>query len=82
MAVASVYGACRCNGPPRTLDDVTQSAYVEQSRVINTYMTLNTELELLAKPVTPSGFIPRLVSQLDISDQIRRGSANSQRMLG
>jgi len=23
MAVASVYGACRCNGPPGTLDDVT-----------------------------------------------------------
>ena len=33
MAAASVYGACRCNGRPRTLDDVTESARVAQSRV-------------------------------------------------
>ena len=33
MAAASFYGACRCNGRPRTLDDVTESARVAQSRV-------------------------------------------------
>jgi transcription initiation factor TFIIB len=29
MATASVYGACRCNGRPRTLVDITDSARVE-----------------------------------------------------
>ena len=72
MAVASVYGACRCNGRPQTLDDVTESARVEHSRVTNAYTTLNTELGLPAQPVTPSAFVPRLASDLDVSDQIRQ----------
>jgi len=72
MAAASVYGACRCNGRPRTLDDITESARVEQSRVTNAYTTLNTELGLPAQPVTPSAFVPRLASELDVSDQIRQ----------
>jgi transcription initiation factor TFIIB len=36
------------------------------------YMTLNTELDLPAQPVTPSAFVPRLTSELDVSDQIQQ----------
>jgi len=72
MAAASVYGACRCNGRPRTLDEITESARVEHSRVTNAYTTLNTELGLPAQPMTPSAFVPRLASELDVSDQIRQ----------
>ncbi|MGQ3331296.1 transcription initiation factor IIB [Halorubrum sp. FL23] len=72
IAAASVYGACRCDGLSRTLDDVTDPARVEQSRVTNAYKTLNTELGLPAKPVTPSAFVPRLASELDVPDQIRQ----------
>jgi len=72
MATASVYGACRCNGLSRTLDDVTDPARVEQSRVTNAYKTLNTELGLPTQPVTPSAFVPRLASELDVSDRIRQ----------
>jgi transcription initiation factor TFIIB len=72
MAAASVYGACRCNGQPRTLDEVSESARLKQSRVTNAYTTLNTELGLPAQPVTPSAFVPRLASELEVSDQIRQ----------
>ena len=72
MAAASVYGACRCNGRPQTLDGVTDAARVEHSRITNAYTTLNTELGLPAQPVTPSAFVPRLASELDVSDQIRQ----------
>ncbi|MCD2203801.1 transcription initiation factor IIB [Halobacterium sp. KA-6] len=72
MATASVYGACRCDELSRTLEDVTDPARVEQSRVTNAYKTLNTELGLPAQPVTPSAFVPRLASELDVSDQIRQ----------
>ena len=72
MAAASVHGACRCNGLSRTLENITDPARVEQSRVTNAYTTLNTELGLPAQPVTPSAFVPRLASELDISDQIRQ----------
>lgn len=69
MAAASVYGACRCNGRSRTLEDVIDPARVGQSRVRNAYQTLNTDLRLPAQPVPPSAFVPRLASQL--SDTIR-----------
>ena len=72
MAAASVYGVCRCNGRPRILDDITESARVERSRVRNAYTTLNTELGLPAQPVLPSAFVPRLASELDISNHIRQ----------
>ena len=72
MAAASVYAACRCSGRARTLADVTESARVEHSRVRSAYTTLNTELGLPAQPVRPSAFVPRLASDLDISDQVRQ----------
>jgi transcription initiation factor TFIIB len=40
--------------------------------VKNAYRVLNIELGLPAKPVTPSEFVPRLASELDVSDQIRQ----------
>jgi len=58
IAAASIYGACRCNGHSRLLDDVVDAARVEQSRVANAYKTLNTELGLPTQPVRPSEFIP------------------------
>jgi transcription initiation factor TFIIB len=35
IATASIYGACRCNGHSRLLDDVVDAARVDQSRVTN-----------------------------------------------
>ncbi|WP_435181480.1 transcription initiation factor IIB [Halorussus sp. AFM4] len=71
MAGASVYAACRCDGYSRTLEDIAKVARVEQSRVSTSYKTLNTELGLPTQPVTPSEFIPRVASELGVSNQIR-----------
>jgi len=60
------------NGHTRLLDDVVDAARIEQSRVANAYKTLNTELGLPTQPVRPSEYIPRLASELSISDAIRR----------
>jgi len=72
MAAASVYGACRCHGLARTLDEVSEIAQVDHVSVQNAYRTLNTELGLPAKPMTPSEYVPRLTSELDVSDRIRQ----------
>jgi len=72
MAAASVYGACRCNGRSELLDDIVAVATVGESRVTNAYKTLNQELGLPAKPVRPTMYIPRLASDLDCPEQIRR----------
>jgi len=71
MAGASVHGACRCNGLPRTLEDIAEPVRVEQARVRNAYQTLNTELGLPTQPVRPSEFIPQVASELDLPDDTR-----------
>ncbi|QSG13470.1 Transcription initiation factor TFIIB, Brf1 subunit/Transcription initiation factor TFIIB (plasmid) [Halapricum desulfuricans] len=72
IAAASVYGACRCNGRSRLVDDVSEMARVAESRVTNAYKTLNEELGLPAEPVSPSMFVPRLASDLECPDRIRQ----------
>ncbi|PGF13891.1 transcription initiation factor IIB [Natrinema sp. CBA1119] len=72
IAAASVYGACRCNGHSRLLDDVVDAARVEQARITNAYKTVNTEFGLPTQPVRPSEFIPRLASELDVPAYIRQ----------
>jgi transcription initiation factor TFIIB len=47
-------------------------ATVEGSRVANAYKTLNEEVRLPATPATPTMYIPRLASELDCPDRIRR----------
>ncbi|MCD2205334.1 transcription initiation factor IIB family protein, partial [Halobacterium sp. KA-6] len=66
------YGACRCNGLSRLVDDVSELARVAESRVTNAYKTLNEELGLPAEPVSPSMFVPRLASDLECPDEIRQ----------
>lgn len=72
IAAASVYGACRCNGRSRLVDDVSEMARVAEARVTNAYKTLNEELGLPAEPVSPSMFVPRLASDLKCPDEIRQ----------
>jgi transcription initiation factor TFIIB len=71
MAAASVYAVTRCNGLPRTLAEIGRVAVVGEDRVECAYRTLNTELGLPAKPITPSAYVPRLASDLDVSETVR-----------
>ncbi|ELZ68917.1 transcription initiation factor TFB [Haloferax prahovense DSM 18310] len=72
IAAASVYGICRCNRLMRTLEEIADLARVENQRVVNAYKTLNTELGLPTPPVRPRDFIPRLVSELGVPEEISR----------
>jgi transcription initiation factor TFIIB len=47
-------------------------AKVEESKITNEYTILNEELGLPAKPSTLTMYIPRLASELDCLDRIRR----------
>ncbi len=49
-------------------------ATVGESQIANAYKTLNEELGLPAKPATPTAYIPRLASDLNCSERIRRRS--------
>jgi len=49
-------------------------ARVVESRVTNAYKTLNEELGLPAKPVSPGKFVPRLASDLECQTDPTTGS--------
>ena len=71
IAAGSVYAVCRCNGLGRTIEEIAALARVNQQRVMNAYKVLNKELGLPTQPMRPSGFVPRLASELGVSDQVR-----------
>ena len=71
IAAGSVYATCRCNGLGRTIEEIVALARVNQHRVMNAYKVLNQELGLPTQPIRPSRFVPRLASELGVSDQVR-----------
>lgn len=72
IAAASVYGACRCNQHPLVIEDVVTVARDSRSHILNAYDTLNRKLGLPAPPTHPKVYIPRLISELDLSTDIQR----------
>jgi len=72
MTVASVYAACRCNRLPWKIAEVCEVSRVSRERVENAYRVLNQELGLPAVPPIPRQFVPRLASELELSDETRR----------
>jgi len=71
IAAASIYGACRCNGHSRLLDDVVDAARVEQS---SRECVQDAEYRTwTADPACSTERIhPRLASELDIPAYIRQ----------
>lgn len=72
IATASLYGVIRVHGLSRTFDEIARYAQVDESRIKNAYGTLNTDLDLRAKPIQPSQFVPRLASDLDVPRDVRQ----------
>lgn len=72
MAAAAVYGTCRCNGLARTIDEIEAYARGDYSGLVNAYRALNRELGLPTQPMTPAAYIPRLASELDVPERVRR----------
>jgi len=72
MAAGSVYAACRCNRLPWTLEEVSAVSRVNKERVENAYRALNRELGLPTVPPSPQQYVPRLASELGISQEVRQ----------
>jgi transcription initiation factor TFIIB len=72
IAAGCVYAVARTNGLPRTVEEVAEHAPVGRTKVEGSYRTLNAELGLPAKPISPSAFVPRSASELDVPDRVRR----------
>ena len=72
VATAALYTAARQAGIPRSLDEIERVSRVDRMELTRTYRYIIRELNLEVKPADPESYIPRFVSDLDLSDEVER----------
>ena len=72
VATAALYGAARQAGNPRSLDEIKQVCRVDKTEVARTYRYVMRELNLEVKPADPENYVPRVTSELNVSEEVER----------
>ena len=72
VATAAIYAAARQAGVPRSLDEVRRVSRVDKMELTRTYRYVSRELGLDVKPADPAQYLPRFVSELDVTDDVER----------
>ncbi|GAB3665797.1 transcription initiation factor IIB [Halopiger thermotolerans] len=72
VATASLYAAARQAGTPRSLDEISAVSRVDKMELTRTYRYIIRELGLEVQPADPESYVPRFVSDLDLSDETER----------
>jgi transcription initiation factor TFIIB len=72
VATAALYAAARQAGTPRSLDEIATVSRVGKDEVARTYRYVVRELNLEIKPADPESYVPRFVSDLDLSEEVER----------
>jgi transcription initiation factor TFIIB len=77
IATAAVYTAIRQAGLPQDLEALMQvSRLTDEIRIKRTYRYLVRELELEVPPPDPRDYLPRLCSELNLSQETKRFTTN------
>ncbi|WP_136716010.1 transcription initiation factor IIB [Halorientalis salina] len=74
VATASLYAAARQTGTPRSIDEMIAVSRVDDMEMTRTYRYIIRELKLEIKPADPESYVPRFVSDLDLSEEVERGA--------
>jgi transcription initiation factor TFIIB len=72
VSTAALYAAARQAGVPRSLDEVERVSRVDKMELTRTYRYIIRELNLEVKPADPESYIPRFISDLELSDEVER----------
>jgi len=70
FAAACVYAACRINTVSRTIEEIVATAKAARAEFQAAYDALNRELGLPIAPTSPTEYLPRYASDLDVSTAI------------
>ena len=70
MAAASIYLACRVEGYPRTLEEISAVTGIEKKTISKVQNTTVKELEIILPVLQPSSLIPRICNQLNLPASI------------
>jgi transcription initiation factor TFIIB len=71
VATAALYAACRKEGIPRSLEEISEVSRVERKEIGRTYRYISQELGLEMKPVDPKKYVPRFCSELSLSEEVQ-----------
>jgi transcription initiation factor TFIIB len=71
VATAALYAACRKEGIPRSLEEISEVSRVDRKEIGRTYRYVSQELGLEMKPVDPKKYVPRFCSELDLSEEVQ-----------
>ncbi len=72
VATAAIYAAARQANAPRSLDEVANVSRVERSEIARTYRYVVRELNLEIEPADPKNYLPRFISELELSEAVAR----------
>ncbi|UPV99844.1 transcription initiation factor IIB [Halorussus gelatinilyticus] len=72
VATSALYAAARQAGTPRSLDEISGVSRVDKDEIARTYRYVVRELNLEIQPADPKSYVPRFVSDLDVSDEVER----------
>jgi transcription initiation factor TFIIB len=70
VSTAALYAAARQAGVPRSLDEVERVSRIDRMELTRTYRYIIRELNLEVKPADPESYVPRFVSDLELSDEV------------
>lgn len=72
VATAALYAAARQTSSPRSLDEVATVSRVDREEIARTYRYVVRELGLEIEPADPVQYVSRIVSSLDLSEEVER----------
>ncbi|WP_262178143.1 transcription initiation factor IIB [Haloarcula laminariae] len=72
VATAALYASARMAGSPRSLDEMAVVSRVDKMELTRTYRYIVRELNLEVQPADPEQYLPRFVSDLDLTDETER----------
>lgn len=70
VAAATLYGACRQCGVPRTLDEITRVSRVSKKEIGRTYRYLARALKLSLQPTSPLAYVTRYSRELNLPGHV------------
>lgn len=71
MVAASLYTSCRRCNIPRTLDEISETSSVSKKQLGKNYRFICRELKIKLKPTSPTDYVSRFASKLDLSGVIQ-----------
>ena len=71
VATGCLYAACRKEGIPRSLEEISEVSRVERKEIGRTYRYISQELGLEMEPVDPQQYVPRFCSELGLSEEVQ-----------